>query len=33
MGKTNQILARKNFEFLKSDLNHPSLSFKKIGEF
>ncbi len=33
MGKTNQILARRNFELLKSDLNHPSLSFKKVGEF
>ena len=33
MGKTNQTLARKNFELLKSDLNHPSLSFKKVGEF
>ncbi len=31
MGKTNQILARKNFELLKSDLNYPSLSFKKVG--
>jgi len=33
MGKTIQILARKNFELLKSDLNHSSLSFKKVGEF
>ncbi len=33
MGKTNQILVRRNFELLKSDLNHPSLSFKKVGEF
>ena len=33
MGKTNQILARRNFELLKSDLNHSSLSFKKVGEF
>jgi hypothetical protein len=31
--KSIQILARKNFEILKSDLNHPSLSFKKVGEF
>ena len=33
MGKTNQILVRRNFELLKSDLNHSSLSFKKVGEF
>ena len=31
--KSIQILARKNFEILKSDLNHPSLSFKKVGKF
>jgi hypothetical protein len=28
-----QSLARKNFELLKNDLNHPSLSFKKVGKF
>lgn len=27
-----QKLARKNFELLKSDLNHPSLHFKKVGK-
>ncbi len=27
-----QTLARKNFELLKSDLNHPSLHFKKVGK-
>lgn len=31
--KPIQILARKNFELLKNDLNHPSLSFKKVGKF
>lgn len=28
-----QILAKKNFELLKNDLNHRSLYFKKIGKF
>jgi len=28
-----QILAKKNFELLKNNLNHPSLSFKKVGKF
>ena len=28
-----QILAKKNFELLKNDLNHPSLSFKKVEKF
>ncbi len=27
-----QKLARKNLELLKSDLNHPSLHFKKVGK-
>jgi len=27
-----QNLARKNFELLKSDSNHPSLHFKKVGK-
>ena len=31
--KPIQTLARKNFELLKNDLNHPSLSFKKVGKF
>lgn len=31
--KSVQILAKKNFELLKNDLNHPSLSFKKVGKF
>ena len=28
-----QQLARKNFDLLKRDLNHPSLHFKKVGKF
>ncbi|MGK7918250.1 MAG: hypothetical protein AB4038_22380 [Prochloraceae cyanobacterium] len=28
-----QQLARKNFKLLKSDSNHPSLHFKKVGKF
>jgi hypothetical protein len=28
-----QRLARKNFELLKADQRHPSLQFKRIGEF
>jgi len=28
-----QELARKNFDLLKSDSNHPSLHFKKVGKF
>lgn len=28
-----QRLARKNFDLLKADLNHPSLSFKKVGKY
>ena len=28
-----QQLARKNFDLLKQDLNHPSLHFKKVGKF
>jgi hypothetical protein len=31
--KSTQILAKKNFKLLKNDLNHPSLSFKKVGKF
>lgn len=27
-----QQLAKKNFELLKSDSNHPSLQFKKVGK-
>ncbi|MFB2937845.1 hypothetical protein ACE1B6_21560 [Aerosakkonemataceae cyanobacterium BLCC-F154] len=27
-----QQLARKNFQLLKCDLNHPSLQFKKVGK-
>ena len=28
-----QQIARKNFDLLKKDLNHPSLHFKKVGKF
>jgi len=28
-----QVTKNQNFELLKSDLNHPSLSFKKVGKF
>ncbi len=28
-----QQLARKNYELLKADPNHPSLRFKKVGKF
>lgn len=28
-----QELARKNFQLLKNDSNHPSLNFKKVGKF
>lgn len=28
-----QQLARKNFKLLKKDPNHPSLRFKKVGDF
>jgi hypothetical protein len=30
--KSVQIVARKNFDLLKSDPSHPSLHFKKIGK-
>lgn len=28
-----QRLARKNFDLLKADFNHPSLNFKKVGSY
>ena len=28
-----QRVARENFELLKTDLRHPSLHFKKVGDF
>ena len=28
-----QALARKNYELLKADKNHPSLHFKKVGQY
>ena len=31
--KAVQTLARKNFKLLKTDPRHPSLKFKKVGEF
>ena len=31
--ETVQNLARKNFELLKQNPNHPSLHFKKVGQF
>ncbi len=31
--QSTQILAKKNFELLKNNSNHPSLSLKKVGKF
>lgn len=33
LSESTQALARKNFELLKQNPNHPSLHFKKVGKF